>query len=175
MFRKRGFRHVNSPIAIASISTVGLKYHLRFDQEDVSGTTLKNIATGLYDFSLASASAISTTQKFFGTASLGVVGNSSYYAEGNSNWSLPAGAIGSGYTISYWVRTTNSSMPSSTLESHFGWTLTGSSSSAFHGQFWNSGSGYSWHIGGQVYVSTNTPNMYTQTWRHIVLHVICTL
>ena len=88
------------------ISTVGLMNYYKFNASDLSGTTVKNYATGTYDATLIGTSTISTTQSKFGGASF----YSNAAANNTTNYcTLPGFTFNgtTGMTIAFWTYVTS--------------------------------------------------------------------
>jgi len=84
---------------MADISS-NLLYYYKFDKDDVSGNNLKNHATGNYDATLSSSSAISNRNYYIGNSSLDSQRGSFY---------VPVTIPTTGFSISFWIcGTTNS-------------------------------------------------------------------
>jgi len=82
---------------MADIST-NLLYYYKFDKQDISGTKLKNWATGSYDATLSSSSVISNRNFYIGNSSM----DCTY-----GGMSFPVTLGGDGFSFSFWLSATH--------------------------------------------------------------------
>jgi hypothetical protein len=111
--------------SVSATPTILAILYYNFESGDVQGTTLKNYANGLYDLTLSTAAAISTSDAAVGTSSLKILTNATQYATYNTNIVLPTATTGNGYSVSFWIKVlSGASGGSGGLNSFMGWVST---------------------------------------------------